>query len=129
MPLVESPRRTIRLRPLSSLVYNASLPSPEPLMTDTEELDARLNLETGRIRWTELQPFFAGGRTVHVCAELDLIRVARAFIQDDSETVRAWRDQGRIDAVTPEQARQWYGGDAELWAVVVAPWVLVQPMA
>lgn len=98
-------------------------------MTSTEELEARLNRETGRIRWTELQPFFAGGRTVHVSRELDLVRVARAFIEDDSETVRSWRDEGRIDAVAPEQARQWYDRDAELWAVVVAPWVLVQPAA
>ena len=95
-------------------------------MTSTEELEARLNLETGRIRWTELQPFFAGGRTVHVSRDLDLVRVARAFIEDESDTVRAWRDEGGIDAVTPGQAQHWYDCDAELWAVVVAPWVLVQ---
>jgi hypothetical protein len=28
---------------------------------------------------------------------------------------------------TASQARRWSDADAELWAVVVAPWVLVQP--
>ena len=33
---------------------------------------------------------------------------------------------GRVGDVSPDLARAWYDRNAELWAVVVAPWVLVQ---
>lgn len=95
-------------------------------MSAIQELEARLNMETGRIRWVELQPFFARGQTIRVAPELDLVRVASAFAEDRAEQVGAWRGQGRVTEVNADDARHWYERDAELWAVVVAPWVLVQ---
>jgi len=34
---------------------------------------------------------------------------------------------GKLGKVTDEQATAWVDTDALLWAVVVSPWVLVQP--
>lgn len=96
-------------------------------MATTDELEAQLNLETGRISWQELQPFFAKGQTIYVAPQLDLIRVARSFVDDDSEQVRAWMDEQRVSEVDADQARDWIERDADMWAVVVKPWVLVQP--
>jgi len=31
-----------------------------------------------------------------------------------------------VGEVSPDLARAWYERNAELWAVVIAPWVLVQ---
>jgi len=92
-----------------------------------EERDVQLNLETGRISWRELQPFFARGQTVYVAPELDLIRVARGFADDEADQVRAWMDDGRVSEVSTDQARHWIEHDADMWAVVIKPWVLVQP--
>jgi len=33
---------------------------------------------------------------------------------------------GQVGEVAPDLARAWYDRNAELWAVVIAPWVLVQ---
>lgn len=93
----------------------------------TEDLRTRLNQETARIEWKELQPHFARGATIHVSPDLDLIDVAMCFIDDDSATLKAWIDQEKVGHVSATQAETWTQGAATLWAVVIAPWVLVQP--
>jgi hypothetical protein len=35
---------------------------------------------------------------------------------------------GQFGKVSDEQAQHWWDEDAVLWAVVVSPWVLVQPV-
>jgi hypothetical protein len=35
---------------------------------------------------------------------------------------------GKFGKVSDEQATVWYESDALLWAVVISPWVLVQPV-
>lgn len=99
-------------------------------MTDdtSENLRAKINLETSRIAWSELQRFFAAGTAVYVAANLDLIEVATRIADDDKAQVQQWMQQGLLGQVSDEQARIWFEGDAELWAVVVKPWVLVQPI-
>lgn len=92
-----------------------------------EVLKAKLNQETAKAGWQELQPFFARGQTVYVAAELDLIEVALAFSEDQAEQIALWRDKGQVDKVSDSQAGQWFETDQTLWTVVVMPWVLVQP--
>ena len=94
-------------------------------LTD-EELNAVLNTETARISWLELQLQFARGQVVQVHSGLDLIQVARELIRDNKVQFQAWLDAGRIEGVSNDQARQWHDDQADVWAVVVAPWVLVQ---
>jgi hypothetical protein len=91
------------------------------------ELTARLNAETGVVRWHELERHFASGRLVSVAEGLDLVAVAAAFVEDDRDRVAAWMQSSRVLRTTASQARRWSDADTELWAVVVAPWVLVQP--
>lgn len=89
-------------------------------------LREKLNQETSRIRWVDLQPFYARGQVVHVAADLDLLDAAMAMARDDRSQVELWMAEGGVGGVSDEQARVWFEGDAELWAVVVVPWVLVQ---
>ena len=95
---------------------------------DRDVLVAKLNQETARIAWSELQRFFARGRTVSVAGDLDLLDVAAAFAEDRADLLRQWRDDGRVDSVSDDQARDWLAADRQVWTVVVAPWVLVQPV-
>lgn len=96
-------------------------------MTDNElDLSTRLNLETGRISWPELQRSFARGVVLVVAAELDLVKVAESFVQDDSVAVDQWIKDKAVAGATLEQAKAWESSQPEFWAVVVAPWVLVQ---
>ena len=98
--------------------------STQPPVTDPLRL--KLNQETGRMRWEELQRFFAAGLVVLVADSLDLIEVAVAFTNDDKNTVQAWLAQGTVAKASDEQAAAWLEKDAQLWAVVVRPWILVQ---
>ncbi|MEX0448830.1 DUF2288 family protein [Spiribacter sp. 221] len=96
-------------------------------MTDSEiPLETHLNAETGRIRWTELERHFARGVVVRVDPALDLVAVAAAFVRDDEPTVMEWMTAGQVWRAVSEDAQEWHARDPELWAVVAAPWVLVQ---
>ena len=88
---------------------------------------AKVNLETAQIAWKELQRYFAGGVALAVAADLDLVEVAFQMSQDNSIQVRSWMGAGKLGRVSDEQARSWLATDEVLWAVVVSPWVLVQP--
>ena len=89
---------------------------------------AKINLETSKIAWKELQRFFAGGKALMTSADLDLVEVAFQMSEDNVEQIRQWAMAGKLAHVSDEQARQWAETDALVWAVVVNPWVLVQPV-
>ena len=87
---------------------------------------ASVNLETARIAWKELQRFFASGSAILVSAELDLVEVAFQISEDNKAQVLEWMQIGQIARVPDAQALAWYEADADVWAVVVRPYVLVQ---
>ena len=97
-------------------------------MSDQEQDLSRekMNLETSRITWKELQRFFAAGKAVSVSLDLDLIDVADQFARDNKVLVEQWMGEGKVGLVADSQALEWFEEDAEVWAVVVKPWVLVQ---
>lgn len=97
-------------------------------MSDSPEetLFQRLNQQTAKIVWTDLQPFFARGQAVWVSPALDLIDVAVAFAEDNSVQVQAWMGSQHIELVTEQRSADWLVMNCQVWAVVVAPWVLVQ---
>jgi hypothetical protein len=94
---------------------------------DNEEIyRAKINLETSRIAWKELQVFFASGATIFVGGGLDLVEVAVQISRDNKAQVAQWLESGQIARVSDEQALAWFEADAEVWAVVARPYVLVQ---
>lgn len=101
-------------------------------MTETETpgeiFRAKINLETSKIAWKELQRFFAGGKALMVSIDLDLVDAAFQISEDNVEQIRQWAVAGKLAHVSDEQASAWIETDALVWAVVVSPWVLVQPV-
>ena len=96
-------------------------------MVDSDErLRARLNAETGRLGWNEIQRHFARCVVIKVQPGMDLVEVARAVAQDERAAVEAWLGAGIIAHVSTEDAIAWQARDTRFWAVVAAPWVLVQ---
>ena len=95
-------------------------------LKDTE-LHDKINRETARVRWSELERHFAHGAVVWVSAELDLVEVALRIAHDDKDAITRWMADGRLAKVSDVQARTWQASDAVLWASVVNPFVLVQP--
>lgn len=99
-----------------------------PDLQPGEELRIRITAETAKIPWMELQRFFAQGVVVSVKPGLDLVDVAFEITQDNERQVKRWLSAGELQPVSDEQARAWLEGNALVWAVVVKPWVLVQPV-
>jgi len=99
-------------------------------MTDQPStLYAKLLGETAPIGWQELQPFFARGALLWVAGDQDLIIVAQAVAENDQATVAAWLEAGYLSKLDDGRAEDLLKRDPQLWAVVVAPWVLVQERA
>jgi len=86
----------------------------------------KVNLETSQIAWKELQRFFASGTAVFVAPDLDLVDVAYQFSIDHKDQVATWMQSNQVALVSDQQATDWFEADAEVWAVVVKPWILVQ---
>jgi hypothetical protein len=92
-----------------------------------EELRIKINLETARLPWSELERHFAQGTVVYVSEELDLIDVAVRISHDDKDSIAAWMAAGKVGKVTDLQAQTWAASEALLWTSVVNPFILVQP--
>lgn len=95
----------------------------------TSTLYAKLLGETAAITWQELQPFFARGALLWVDGQQDLVAVAEAVASNDQAKVRQWMELGVLGKLEDAQAEDLLARDPQLWAVVVAPWVLVQERA
>lgn len=93
-----------------------------------EIVRAKVNQETSKIAWKELQRFFAAGMAIEVSEDIDLIEVALQVSEDNAAQVREWMAAGKFGKVSDEQAAVWFERDALLWAAVISPWVLVQPV-
>ncbi len=98
------------------------VPDPETL------LNAKLEGETAKIPWSELQRFFANGTALYVAPGLDLLEVAAQISNNNAEQVKAWQDDDKLGQISDAQALAWFESDALMWSVVVRPWVLVQPV-
>ena len=85
-----------------------------------------LNGQTGKIGWQGLVCHFARGVVICVSPELDLLETAGQLVEDRADKIRALYGQGALHRARDEDAIRWQQGDPEFWAVVVAPWVLVQ---
>jgi hypothetical protein len=86
----------------------------------------KVNLETSKIAWKDLQRFFAGGSAVFIAPSLDLVDVAYQFSIDNKIQVAEWMQDNQVALVSDQQAIKWLEVNAEVWAVVVKPWILVQ---
>jgi hypothetical protein len=59
-------------------------------IAEKQALIARLNSETAKISWLELQKHYASGNVLGVAPEADLIKVAIALNEDNAPQIQAW---------------------------------------
>lgn len=100
-------------------------------MIDTDPLSPLQKLEKylGEIDWPQIRPHFENGSLIWVDPTLSLVEVGDAFARDDLDLVRSWRQLG--DIVIPGQAHadHWESTRERFLALVVSPFVLIQPRA
>jgi hypothetical protein len=95
-------------------------------MTERDILRAKLNLETAQLAWSELERHFARGSVIKVAVGTDLIDAALNIAENNAATVQGWLADGHIARAEMTDAEDWHVRQPMFWAVVVAPWVLVQ---
>ena len=96
-------------------------------MTVSDEAYAAILGATAQIEWKVLEPHFARGNLLAVDAALDLVQVAAAMMEDNSEAIKGWMDAGQLQVATDSCAADWAERNPDtLWAEVIRPWVLVQ---
>lgn len=115
-----------RTFPLAGAIMAAVFFRVHVMTEEPSTLYAKLLGETAPITWQELQPFFARGALLWVDGTLDLIEVALAVAENDQVKVAQWLGTAQVTKVEVVLAEDLLARDPALWAVVVAPWVLVQ---
>ena len=98
----------------------------EPAAEREELLRQEYHGQTARIHWHDLQTYYAQGSVVSIAPQLNLVDVAVQLGMDNTARFQQWIDAGEVAPVSDQQALAWYEANQELWAVVAAPWVLVQ---
>ena len=96
---------------------------------NAEELRQKILLETARMDWPELARWFARGMVVIAKPGLDLVEAAACLAENDQARLRGWIEAGQVRRALDGDAKRWHAANQEFWAVVVAPWVLVQEIA
>ena len=93
----------------------------------TEDLRARIAQEMHRVDWKPLGPHAKRGGLVLVDPALDLLDVAVAVAEDDTERVRRWMGAGQLGKPSEAQVEAWQKEAGEHFAVaIVQPYVLAQ---
>lgn len=95
------------------------------IKNQNEDIRTKLNRETGKISWALLTGSQNLDDILVVASELDLIDVAVDFAMDNTSSVNTLLKQQLIRKADGELVKGW-SADLEVWAVVVAPWILVQ---
>jgi len=95
-------------------------------MNPSDILRAKLNLETAQLAWPELERHFARGDVIKVAVGVDLVDAALHVAENNTATIQEWLVDGRIARAELADAEGWHARQPMFWAVVVAPWVLVQ---
>lgn len=96
------------------------------MTTPSDILRAKLNLETAQLAWPELERHFARGVVIKVAPGMDLVDAALHVAENNAATVQAWLADGRIAKAEIADAEDWHARKSIFWAVVVAPFVLIQ---
>lgn len=90
-------------------------------------LRARLAQEIQRVDWKPLGPHAKRGGMILVDPRLELLEVAVAVAQDDSERVQRWMVAQQLTRPTDAQIETWQHEAGERFTVaIVQPYVLAQ---
>lgn len=91
-----------------------------------QEEKAKIVAETAKIAWKDLEKFYAQGKLILVSESLNLVEVGYSISLDDATRIIEWMEAGLLLKQFDAQARTWHAQYAEVWSVVIHPWVLVQ---
>ncbi len=90
--------------------------------SESEKLEKYL----GEVDWPYLEKHYASGALVYVDPALDLVRVGKAFVDDEAEKIATWKKKGDILIPSTPHAAYWEESGFSFEALVVSPFVLMR---
>ena len=95
----------------------------------TDQPTSRSSKNTpGEVGWDYLEKHFESGALLYVDPSLDLVTVGQAISDDDTESVMKWKKSGDLVQPSGPHAEYWAESKTQFLALVVSPFVLVQPL-
>lgn len=89
-------------------------------------LKEKINFETAKIPWKELEIFFAKGKLLYVSEDQDLVSVAKKIAENQAKKIEKLILNKNISFATAEWVKNNCQAITPIWAVVVAPYVICQ---
>ena len=89
--------------------------------------DPELDKYMGEVGWDYLEPHFKSGALLYLDPSLDLKEVGEALVADDKAQVEAWLKSGDLLKPSQPHADHWATAGKNFRALVVSPFVLMQP--
>ncbi len=96
----------------------------EDSSTDLDKLEKY----TGEVSWDYLEKHYRSGALLYIDPSLDLIVVGKAIAKDDAYSVAEWKKSGDIVKPSAPHAMYWQNSNIRFKALVVSPFVLIQPI-
>ena len=96
---------------------------------DTQSTPEKLDKYTGVVDWEYLKPHFDSGALIYVDPTLSITEVGQALADDDQEKTTTWLKSGDIVKPSALHAKWWQDNPQEFTALVVSPFVLMQPVS
>ncbi len=89
----------------------------------------KLEKYTGTVDWDYLKSHFEQDALLYVDPSLQLAQVGNVIAADDKVQVESWLKAGDLLKPGPPHAAHWQSSQAKFTALVVSPFVLIQPLA
>ncbi|MBK1829134.1 DUF2288 domain-containing protein [Verrucomicrobiaceae bacterium R5-34] len=106
--------------------------SPEPMKygilgEDTQNTEEKLKKYTGVVDWPYLEPHYESGALLYVDPSLSITEVGMALTEDDKPKIEGWLKSGDLVKPSAPHKDWWEKNPQSFTALVVSPFVLMQP--
>jgi len=95
---------------------------------DAQSTTEKLEKYTGVVDWEYLKPHFDAGSLLYVDTRLDISDVGQALTDDDKRKIETWLKSGDLVKPSEPHATWWTDNPQDFTALVVSPFVLMQPL-
>ena len=95
---------------------------------DPLDAEQKLAKYTGDVDWEYVEPHFKSGNVIYVDPEVSLEAVGKAFLNDDTDAVAAWKKKADILVPSIHHAEWWQHDETRFTAAIIHPFVLIQPI-
>lgn len=94
---------------------------------DSQSTPDKLEKYTGEVDWSYLKAHYEAGVLIYVDPALSITEVGQALADDNATQIQTWLQSGDLVKPSEPHARWWQENPQTFTALVVSPFVLMQP--